>query len=275
MRFRPCIDLHQGMVKQIVGSTLTDDSNRAPETNFLAEKPAEWFADLYRRDNLRGGHIIQLGPGNEPAARKALSAWHGGLQVGGGINLDNAAGWLDAGAQAVIVTSWVFHDGVVDEDRLKSLALKIGKNRLVLDLSCRKRDGRYLIVTDRWQTFTAETIKPALLEQLARYCDEFLIHGVDVEGRCQGIETPLVELLGQWGQIPVTYAGGIRSLADIEQIASMGRGNLDFTVGSALDIFGGTQLRYADLVRLYAGDNTKPSQQSQTTRRQPSTPQEV
>jgi len=254
MRFRPCIDLHQGMVKQIVGSTLTDDSGQNPETNFQAENPSNWFADLYRRDNLTGGHIIQLGPGNEKAAKAALDAWPGGLQIGGGIDLDNAVSWLDAGAEAVIVTSWVFHDGVVDEGRLQSLARKIGKQRLVLDLSCRKRADQYLIVTNRWQTFTSEAIGPGLLDSMARYCHEFLIHGVDVEGRCQGIETDLVAKLGQWGGIPTTYAGGIRSMEDIESIATLGRGNLDFTVGSALDIFGGSQLRYADLVRLYAAD---------------------
>jgi len=254
MRFRPCIDLHQGMVKQIVGSTLSNNTNLKPETNFQAKNPSSWFADLYRRDNLTGGHIIQLGPGNAKAAKAALNAWPGGLQIGGGIDLDNAESWLDAGAQAVIVTSWVFHDGVVDEDRLRRLAQKIGKQRLVLDLSCRKRADQYLIVTNRWQTFTTEAITPALLNSLARFCHEFLIHGVDVEGRCQGIETDLVALLGQWGVIPTTYAGGIRSMEDIDKIGTLGRDTLDFTVGSALDIFGGAQLRYADLVRLYAGD---------------------
>jgi phosphoribosylformimino-5-aminoimidazole carboxamide ribotide isomerase len=253
MRFRPCIDLHQGVVKQIVGSTLSDNSDKMPATNFTAEKSSDWYAKLYRRDNLPGGHVIQLGPGNETAALAALQAWPDGLQIGGGIGLENAAQWIDAGAQAVIVTSWVFHDGVVDESRLQALAAKIGKNRLVLDLSCRKRDGQYLIVTDRWQTFTSAAIHPRLLDRLARYCFEFLIHGVDVEGLCQGIEKDLVQRLGAWSGIPITYAGGIRSMADIEQIETLGRKNLDFTVGSALDIFGGTQIQYADLVRLYAG----------------------
>ena len=253
MRFRPCIDLHQGVVKQIVGSTLSDNTDIMPATNFTAEKSPDWYADLYRRDNLSGGHVIQLGPGNEAAALTALQTWPDGLQIGGGIGLENAAQWIDAGAQAVIVTSWVFHDGVVDESRLQHLSTKIGKNRLVLDLSCRKRDGQYLIVTDRWQTFTSAAIHPRLLDRLARYCFEFLIHGVDVEGLCQGIETDLVKRLGAWSGIPITYAGGIRSMADIEQIETLGRKTLDFTVGSALDIFGGTQIQYADLVRLYAG----------------------
>ena len=233
---------------------MTDDADQVPETNFQAHKPSRWFAERYRRDNLTGGHVIQLGPGNEQAAIAALQAWPDGLQIGGGINGDNASRWLAAGAQAVIVTSWVFHDGVVDEVRLENLSRKIGRQKLVLDLSCRRLNDQYLIVTDRWQTFTSEAIRPALLDRLARYCHEFLIHGVDAEGRCQGIETNLVALLGQWSGHPITYAGGIRSFDDIAQIESMGQGHLDFTVGSALDIFGGTQLRYADLVRRYAGN---------------------
>ena len=252
MRFRPCFDLHQVTVKHIVGATLSDDVSQAPETNFQAHKPSDWFAARYRRDNLTGGHIIQLGPGNEKAALAALKAWPGGMQIGGGVHIDNAAQWLDAGARAVIVTSWIFHDGAVDNARLQRLSRKIGKQRLVLDLSCRRRGDQYLIVTDRWQTFTSEAIKPALLDNLARFCHEFLIHGVDVEGRCQGIETDLVAMLGQWSGLPVTYAGGIQSLEDIAQIEALGRGNLDFTVGSALDLFGGTQLKYADLVSRYA-----------------------
>ncbi len=251
MQFRPCIDIHRGVVKQIVGSTLTDDEEKSPDTNFQAEKPSEWFANLYREDNLPGGHIIQLGPGNENAAKAALGAWPGGMQIGGGVHIDNAAGWLDAGAGSVIVTSWVFHDGMVDEKRLKRLSDKIGKNRLVLDLSCRKQDDRYKIVTNRWQTFTNESITPALLEHLSRYCHEFLIHAVDVEGKCRGIETPLVELLGAWANLPITYAGGIHSMEDIRTIETIGKGCIDFTVGSALDIFGGNQLRYDELARRF------------------------
>lgn len=249
MRFRPCIDLHQGIVKQIVGSSLNDTD--LPQTNFQAERPAEWFAECYRRDRLAGGHIIQLGPGNEAAARAALAAWPGGMQLGGGVSLDNAADWLDAGAQAVIVTSWVFHDGVVDEQRLGQLRRRIGRDRLVLDLSCRHRDGAYRIVTDRWQRFTRETITPELLDRLSGFAFEFLIHAVDVEGKCQGIETPLVDIIGNWAGIPVTYAGGIRSLEDIEQIERAGKGAIDFTVGSALDIFGGKDLVYRELADLY------------------------
>ena len=251
MRFRPCIDLHQGIVKQIVGGTLTDCGQSGLQTNFEARKPAEWFARLYRRDMLAGGHVIQLGPGNEAAARSALQAWPGGLQIGGGVTIENAGNWLDAGAAAVIVTSWVFHDGLVDQARLKQLSQLVGPHRLVLDLSCRRRDDAYYIVTDRWQTFTRERIELALLDKLSHYCREYLIHAVDVEGRCQGIETPLVTMLGQWDGLPLTYAGGIHSMADILAIEQLGRGRIDFTVGSALDIFGGRDLRYAQLARKY------------------------
>ncbi len=254
MRFRPCIDLHRGKVKQIVGGTLSDDIRAAPETNFEARNPAQWFARLYRRDNLAGGHVIQLGPGNEAAAKAALSAWPGGLQIGGGVTGENARQWLDAGAAAVIVTSWVFHDGLVDEDRLKRLSRSIGPGRLVLDLSCRRRGDAYYIVTDRWQTFTRERITTRLLDRLSAYCFEYLIHAVDVEGRCQGIEIPLVTLLGQWSGLPVTYAGGIHCMEDILSIERLGQARIDFTVGSALDIFGGPGLKYRELIATYGGE---------------------
>ena len=251
MRFRPCIDLHDGVVKQIVGTTLSDTADDGPKTNFQARKPAAWFADLYRRDKLTGGHVIQLGPGNAEAARSALSRWPGGLQVGGGINADNASGWLDAGASHVIVTSWVFHDGRIDMPRLEKLIQRIGKSHLVLDLSCRRRNDDYLVATDRWQTFTKEAVIYPFMDSLCDYCDEFLIHAVDVEGRCAGIETELVEYLGGWQGLPITYAGGISSQQDIDRIDSLGNGKIDFTVGSALDIFGGNGLRYEDLARRY------------------------
>lgn len=258
MRFRPCIDLHNGKVKQIVGATLAD--GQEPETNFQAEKPAAWYADLYRQDNLPGGHIIQLGPGNTRAAKSALSAWPGGLQIGGGIHADNALEWIDAGAAAVIVTSWVFHGGRIDQQRLARLVSRVGRDRLVLDLSCRRRGPDYYIVTDRWQTFTREKVTADLLDSLAGEAHEFLIHAVDVEGKCRGIERPLVELLGAWGKIPVTYAGGIHSQQDIRRIDEIGKGRLDFTVGSALDIFGGTQLAYQEIAGKYpAGSPVEPS----------------
>ena len=251
MKFRPCIDLHNGVVKQIVGSTLSDQDSQGPVTNFTSEKPPEWYALKYKEDNLTGGHVIQLGKGNESAAKAALAAWPGGMQIGGGINIDNAAYWIEHGASAVIVTSWVFHGGIINMDRLEKLVKAIGKERLVLDLSCRKKENVYMVVTDRWQTFTKETVTHELLDRLSAYCSEYLIHAVDVEGKCSGIEIGLVEMLGSWEGIPVTYAGGIRSMEDIKMIGDLGHGHIDFTVGSALDIFGGKKLVYRDLARLY------------------------
>jgi phosphoribosylformimino-5-aminoimidazole carboxamide ribotide isomerase len=224
-------------VKQIVGGTLGDAGLR---TNFVSERPAAWYAQLYRRDGLTGGHVILLGPGNEPAARAALAAYPGGLQIGGGVTAENAAGWLAAEAAQVIVTSWVFREGRVDWDRLEQLSRLVGPERLVLDLSCRRRDGRYYVVTDRWQKFTELTVTAETLQQFSRYCCEFLVHAVDVEGLCQGIDRELVEMLGTHTPIPTTYAGGARSLADLADVTRLGRGRIDLTIGSALDIFGGT-----------------------------------
>ena len=245
--FRPCIDLHDGKVKQIVGGSLTD-SGAGLRTNFVSEKPASWFADLYRRDKLTGGHVIMLGAGNEDAAREALQAYPGGLHVGGGINLDNAQRWLDCGASHVIVTSWVFRDGRFDRERLDSLVAKIGKKRLVLDLSCRKLDGDYFVVTDRWQKFTEMKLSKATLADLAASCDEFLIHAADVEGLCRGIDVELVEKLAEWTPIPTTYAGGAKELSDLEQVTRVGNNRIDLTIGSALDIFGGKGVKYSDAV---------------------------
>lgn len=251
MRFRPCIDLHDGRVKQIVGSTLSD-SQATLHTNFSSDLPPTHYATLYRRDNLRGGHIIMLGGGNEEAAREALAAWPGGMQVGGGITADNAVFWLDQGASHLIVTSHVFHDGQLDRQRLDRLTRLVGKDRLVLDLSCRWRHDGYYVVTDRWQRFTELRISPAVLDELAACCDEFLVHAVDVEGKCMGIDTRLLDLLATSVPIPTTYAGGVASMADLEQIRSSGRGRIDVTVGSALDIFGGTGLCYQDVVTYHA-----------------------
>ncbi len=243
--FRPCIDLHEGKVKQIVGGTLGNDALR---TNFVSEKSAAWFARLYQRDGLFGGHVIQLGPGNETEARAALNAFPGGLHLGGGVKAQNAPGWLDAGASHVIVTSWVFREGRVDWERLNELVKIIGQDRLVLDLSCRKRGETYFVVTDRWQKFTELEITAETLRKLSGYCAEFLVHAVDVEGLCRGIDRELVEKLGRWTPIPMTYAGGANSLADLEAVNHLGGGNVDLTIGSALDIFGGTGVRYADVV---------------------------
>jgi phosphoribosylformimino-5-aminoimidazole carboxamide ribotide isomerase len=245
--FRPCIDLHEGKVKQLVGGTLSDDSSQV-KTNFVAEHSASWYAELYKKDDLAGGHVIMLGPGNEAEARSALRAYPGGLQIGGGINAQNAREWLDAGASHVIVTSWVFRDGKVDWERLKQLNATVGKDHLVIDLSCRRRDGAYVVVTDRWQKFTDIMLSADTVARFAEWCSEFLIHAVDVEGLCRGIDQELVSQLGEWMKIPTTYAGGASSLADLELVSRLGRGKIDLTIGSALDIFGGSGVRYQDLI---------------------------
>ncbi len=246
MEFRPCIDIHNGKVKQIVGGSLRDNGDRAIE-NFVSERDGAYFAELYRERGLRGGHVILLNgkesPHYEETKQQALAclrAYPQGLMVGGGITPEDAKEFLDEGASHVIVTSYVFRDGMVDYDRLDKLFRVTGKDRLVLDLSCRKRDGDYYVVTDRWQKFTEEKVWPGLLDGLKGYADEFLIHGVDAEGHAAGVERELVELLGNWGRIPITYAGGIGSYEDLLRLREWGRDRLDVTVGSALDLFGGT-----------------------------------
>jgi phosphoribosylformimino-5-aminoimidazole carboxamide ribotide isomerase len=234
-------------VKQIVGGSLSDDPTTL-RTNFVSERSAVWYAELYKRDKLRGGHIIMLGAGNENAAREALKAYPGGMQIGGGINSDNAQNWLDADASHVIVTSWVFRDGILDWERLRALAQKIGKSRLVLDLSCRKKGEYYFVVTDRWQKFTELKLDSGNLRKLAEFCDEFLIHAADVEGLCRGVDLDLVQKLSEWTSIPTTYAGGARSIADFEKVTRLGKNRIDLTVGSALDIFGGKGVSYDDIV---------------------------
>ncbi len=249
MKFRPCIDLHNGKVKQIVGSTLNDSSPETLKENFVSERPSSWFATLFRQHNMRGGHIIMLGPGNEDAARQALKAWPGGMQVGGGITEHNASQWIDAGAEAVIVTSWCFSQGEILIERIQRLRDLVGRQRLVLDLSCRRKGDDFFIVTDRWQKFTNVKISKETLERLSEYCFEFLIHAADVEGKCRGIETELVEMLGQWSPIPTTYAGGARSLQDLHVVKELGNDRIDLTIGSALDIFGGTGVTFEEVAR--------------------------
>ena len=249
MRFRPCIDLHGGWVKQIVGATLSDQTPTAPVTNFVSDHDAAWYAELYRRDHLVGGHVILLGPGNETEAVEALAAWPDGLQVGGGITAANAKSWIDRGAAKVIVTSFLFDGPYLSKTRLTALEQAVGRDRLVLDLSCRRRaDGSYRVATDRWQTLTNLAVDAVSLASLAGHCSEFLVHAVDVEGRQAGIDQDLVARLANDSPIPVTYAGGARNWDDIRQVETLGRGRVDMTVGSALDLFGGTGLRYADLV---------------------------
>jgi phosphoribosylformimino-5-aminoimidazole carboxamide ribotide isomerase len=248
MRFRPCIDLRNGCVTQIVGSTLAGDGGRDPLVNFTSAQPSSFYADMYRRDGLAGGHVIMLGPGNEAAAVAALAAYPGGLQIGGGITPENAQDWLARGAAAVIVTSYVFRDGQVREDRLRAMVAAVGREHLVLDLSCRHRGERYYVVTDRWQNFTEVAISPETLDYFAGFCAEFLVHGVDVEGKCAGIADDLVVALGQWSSLPTTYAGGVRSMADLLRVKELGQGRLDATIGSALDIFGGSGITYDEAV---------------------------
>lgn len=234
-------------MKQIVGSTLNDENPGSVTTNFESEKTPSWFAKLYKADQLTGGHIIKLGPGNDEAALDALNAWPGGLQIGGGITAENAALWLDRGASHVIVTSYVFSDGKMDMARIKRLVAAVGKDKIVLDLSCRKRGNSYFIVTDRWQKFTDVVISERVLNGLVGFCGEFLIHAADVEGKCQGVELDLVKMLGDLAPIPTTYAGGVRSLSDLELLKKAGQNRLDVTIGSSLDIFGG-DMHYQDAV---------------------------
>ena len=255
MRFRPCIDIHNGKVKQIVGGSLQDKGDSA-RINFSSELGADYYACLYQEDGLKGGHIIMLNhAGSEyyeatrQQALSALAAYPGGMQIGGGITAENAAGYLEAGASHVIVTSYVFRDGVFCRENMEKLVSEVGKEHIVLDLSCRKREGAYHIVTDRWQKFTEECLDAGTLEDLARFCDEFLIHGVDVEGKRSGMEEKLVHMLGKWDGVPVTYAGGIGKVEDLERFRELSGSRLDFTIGSALDLFGG-DIPY-DMVRRY------------------------
>ena len=245
MEFRPCIDIHNGKVKQIIGGSLKDAGDQATE-NYVAEQDAVYFAKLYQKEGIKGGHIILLNPASSTyyketraQAELALGAYPGGLQIGGGLTAENAKEFLDAGASHVIVTSYVFRDGKINYENLARLKDAVGREHLVLDLSCRKKDDFYYIVTDRWQKFTDEKVSITLLDELSSYCDEFLIHAVDVEGKAKGIEKELVRLLGEWGKIPVTYAGGVGSFEDLRELKELGKDRLNVTIGSALDLFGG------------------------------------
>ena len=255
MEFRPCIDIHNGKVKQIVGGSLKDEGNMADE-NFVSGQDAVFYANLYKKEGFRGGHIILLNArdseyyeATKKQAVSALQAYPGGLQVGGGITAENAEEFLAAGASHVIVTSYVFCDGQIQMDRLKKLRDTVGKEHLVLDLSCRKKDGKYYIVTDRWQKFTEVIVTLETMEELGNYCDEFLVHAVDVEGKACGVETELAALLGEYRGNPVTYAGGVGSMNDIENLRKYGKARLDVTVGSALDLFGG-RIPFTELIKL-------------------------
>ncbi len=249
MAFRPCIDLKEGRVVQIVGGTLTDDGAQTV-TNHVSDRSAADFAALYKQDGLTGGHVILLGPGSEDAARLALAAYPNGLQIGGGVTPENAALWLEAGASHVLVTSYLFENGVFSLARLQAMTEAVGKDRLVIDLSCRRASGgEYYVATNRWQTVTATRLDAALFQFLEPYCAEFLIHAADVEGKCEGIDQELVQRLGAWVTLPTTYAGGARRLEDIALVEKLSGGRVDLTIGSALDIFGGTLVRYGDAAK--------------------------
>lgn len=250
MRFRPCIDLHAGKVKQIVGGTLSDAEPGATVTNFESGTPPSFYADLYWRDGLEGGHVIMLGSGNDGAAREALGVHPGSLQIGGGISPGNAAQWLQAGAAKVIVTSYLFVENEFSFERLSQMRQAVGRERLVVDLSCRRRDNDYVVACNRWQTLTRLVLGRGILERLASECSELLVHAVDVEGRQAGVDAALIESLAAWTPLPTTYAGGVRSLADVHLVRDLGRNRLDVTVGSALDLFGGQGIAYRDLVDL-------------------------
>lgn len=246
MKFRPCIDIHNGQVKQIVGSSLKDQGDKAAD-NFVASQDAAFFAGLYRDKGLKGGHIILLNPPaseyyekTKEQAMKALAAYPGGLQVGGGVNPVNAENFLKKGASHVIVTSYVFKNGQLHYDRLEEMISAVGKEHLVLDLSCRKKEGEYYIVTDRWQKYTDVKLNKKTIENLSQSCDEFLIHAVDVEGKSSGIEKELAAMLGKICNIPCTYAGGVHDFQDLKLLNKLGMGKIDVTIGSALDLFGGS-----------------------------------
>lgn len=255
MKFRPCIDIHNGKVKQIVGGSLRDQGNQAT-TNFASEYEADYYAKKYQKDGLLGGHIILLNPvtseyydATKMQAMKALAAYPQGMQIGGGITAENAEEYLSAGASHVIVTSYVFKNGKIHWENLKRLCETVGKEHIVLDLSCRKKDDVYYIVTERWQTFTQVELTKEVLTELAGYCDEFLVHGVDVEGKASGVEKELVKMLSEWDGIPITYAGGIGTMEDLNEFSKISEGKIDYTIGSALDLFGG-KIPYDDIIKM-------------------------
>ncbi|EIM22066.1 Phosphoribosylformimino-5-aminoimidazole carboxamide ribotide isomerase [Wallemia mellicola CBS 633.66] len=245
--FRPCIDLHNGVVKQIVGGTLSNNPDEL-KTNFVADKTPAEFAKLYKQNGLIGGHVIKLGAGNDDAAKSAVSAWRDGLHVGGGITDQNAAEWIEAGAEKVIVTSYLFPEAKFSLERLKSVSEAVGKDRLVVDVSCRRRDDKWIVAMNKWQTLTDMEVTKDTLSMLSEYCSEFLIHAADVEGLCKGIDEDLVKKLGEWVNIPTTYAGGAKHADDLALVNELSKGKVDLTYGSALDVFGGTQVKFDDLV---------------------------
>ncbi|MCR8632683.1 phosphoribosylformimino-5-aminoimidazole carboxamide ribotide isomerase [Paenibacillus radicis (ex Xue et al. 2023)] len=247
MKFRPCIDLHQGKVKQIVGESLNVDNDKEVIENFVSEQEPAYYADMFKRDHLLGGHVIMLGGGNEEAAHQALQAYPRGLHIGGGITAENAASYLAKGASHVIVTSYIFRDGELNTANLDKIVSEVGADKLVIDLSCKEHNGKWVVATNQWKTISNFEVTAQSLRYLEAYCDEFLVHAVDVEGKRAGIQESLVKHLAQSVTIPTTYAGGARSIADLELFHKLTDGKLDITIGSALDIFGGS-LPYKDVI---------------------------
>ncbi|KAF2490524.1 Phosphoribosylformimino-5-aminoimidazole carboxamide ribotide isomerase [Lophium mytilinum] len=250
-RFRPCIDLHAGSVKQIVGGTLSSTLPESLKTNYVSKLPAAHFAQLYKENDLSGAHVIMLGPGNREAAREALESWKDGLQVGGGIDDTNAAEWVKAGAEKVIITSFLFPNGTFSLPRLQSVLKALGddKEKLVIDLSCRRKGEKWFVAMNKWQTIADMELNQESISLLEPYCCEFLIHAADNEGLQAGIDHELVQKLAEWCSIPVTYAGGGRNLDDLELVKKLSGGKVDLTLGSALDVFGGSGVTFEDCVK--------------------------
>ncbi|KAH8552986.1 hypothetical protein BGW37DRAFT_487959 [Umbelopsis sp. PMI_123] len=247
-RFNACIDLHNGQVKQIVGGSLTDSDPNSLRTNFVSKENPAYYGKLYKEHNITRAHVIKLGPNNDEAAKEALTSWPGGLQVGGGITVENAQKWIDFGADKVIVTSYLFPDAKFSLDRLKQLCETVGKDKLVVDVSCRRKENKWVVAMNKWQTMTDMEVNKETLDMLAQYCSEFLVHAADVEGLCKGIDQELVQKLGEWVTIPTTYAGGGNNISDLELVDRLSNGKVDLTFGSALDIFGGSSVKFADCV---------------------------
>jgi phosphoribosylformimino-5-aminoimidazole carboxamide ribotide isomerase len=246
LNFRPCIDIHQGKVKQIVGDTFNEKNQNVVE-NFVSQYDSAHYASVFKKDGLTGGHIIMLGDGNHDAAIQALKEYPQGLQIGGGITSENASLYLENGASHVIVTSYIFDNGELNMDRLNKIVSEIGKEKLVIDLSCKEKNGKWFVVTNKWTKFSNLEINESTINEIEKYCDEFLIHAVDVEGKRTGIQENLVQHLSKLVSIPTTYAGGVRSIKDLETFYQLSDGKLDITIGSSLDLFGG-DLAYNEVV---------------------------
>ncbi|KAG2181154.1 hypothetical protein INT43_008736 [Umbelopsis isabellina] len=247
-RFNACIDLHNGQVKQIVGGSLNDTDPNILKTNFVSKETPKYYGELYKKHNITRAHVIKLGSNNDEAAKEALAAWPGGLQVGGGITVDNAQQWIDLGASKVIVTSYLFPDAKFSLERLQKLCAIVGKDKLVVDVSCRRKDNKWIVAMNKWQTMTDMEVNKESLDLLTEYCSEFLVHAADVEGLCKGIDQDLVQKLGEWTTIPTTYAGGGNNISDLELVDRLSNGKVDLTFGSALDIFGGSTVKFDDCI---------------------------